>query len=504
MNPSDKMREFLTLRCRALNKNPVRQSGSDYVLCWLQQTLRGRSNPVVDAALLAGRKLRKPVLVYHGLGETYPYASDRLHTFILEASQALEADIEGRGVRFIRYVQRADRPNPGLLYRLAERATSIIVDDVATFVGRSQAARVAANVPIAVLAVDGLRLVPDAALGGHYKTTKAFRARSTALRDTWLAEPSDARAGSLFFDGELDVQHEELASPEAVAEVASLCDIDHSVGPIDFYSGGRSRALKHLEWVQHHVLPLYASKRNNPADLGGVSRLSPYLHFGVLSPREVADTVLQSDTTARDRWKFNDQLLTWREYYYHRATHSADPASYSSVPASGRATLDAHRKDERSTLYALNDLLLGNTKDETWNAAQKQFLTEGWMHNNLRMYWGKRLIGWTASPDVAWATACYLNDRLSLDGRDPATYGGIAWCFTQGRYSETSVYGRVSQKSDRAIRRRPGATEWLAEMAGRQVDAEIAAPDRLPDFYRRVTDGTTPGDSLTTQHLLDI
>ena len=137
---------------------------------------------------------------------------------------------------------------------------------------------------------------------------------------------------------------------------------------------------------------------------------------------------------------------------------------------------DAHRRDPRPRLYPLGALIHGETDDETWNAAQRQFLADGWQHNVLRMYWGKKLIEWTASPEEAWTTACYLNDRFSLDGRDPATYGNLRWCFGAGRGArEAPVYGTVARKTDAAIRRRTGEA-WIREAASRPVP-RVSVPE---------------------------
>jgi deoxyribodipyrimidine photo-lyase len=121
------------------------------------------------------------------------------------------------------------------------------------------------------------------------------------------------------------------------------------------------------------------------------------------------------------------------------------PESFARVPAWARKTLDAHASDPRSGLEPLTALVHGETADETWNACQKQYLLDGWMHNNLRMYWAKKLIAMTPDPQTGWATACYLNDRLSLDGRDPSTYGNLAWAFGDAApgYGNRPIYGLV-------------------------------------------------------------
>jgi len=464
----------LTRRCRRLNAVPIDASeagDADHVVCWLQQALRGSCNPVIDAAIATGNRLGLPVIVYHGLGQHYPHASDRLHAFALQASRSLERDVIARGLRFVRVVEQPDRDTTGSLYRLCERAAALFTDEAAAFVGRRQTDTVARKAGCAVIAVDAARIVPELAIGTVCTTTPIFRARVNDLRDDWLEprddaedlEPSVAR-----HTGALPVAHFPLEDEAALHALVALCDIDHTLPAVSWCPGDREAALSHLYWAAAEVIPGYAARRNNPA-VTGVTWLSPYLHFGVLSPIEVARAA-QEVESSRDVWKFLDELIVWREFFHHLACHATEPAAYETVPSWARDTLAAHAHDPRESVYPLETLVHGETDDETWNAAQRQFLVDGWMHNNLRMYWGKRIIGWTATPELAWRTACYLNDRFSLDGRDPATYGNLRWVFGSGRPArETPVYGRVSRKSDAALRRRAGVPGWLREGATRAV-----------------------------------
>ena len=213
------------------------------------------------------------------------------------------------------------------------------------------------------------------------------------------------------------------------------------------------------------------------------------MHFGVLSPREVARAVYaaeaEGEVHAAARWKFLDETLTWREYYHHRARHVPALGCWSGLPAHARETLTAHAADPRPTVYSLGALARGETDDETWNAAQKQFLLDGWMNNNLRMVWVKQFLKWTPDPQAAWATACYLNDRFSLDGRDASTYGGIRWGFGDAKpYREAPIYGTVSRKGDGAVRKRDGAAAWLAEQAAR-APLDVAIPDDPAEAFAR-------------------
>ncbi|MDX1532306.1 MAG: hypothetical protein R3362_12320, partial [Rhodothermales bacterium] len=247
------------------------------------------------------------------------------------------------------------------------------------------------------------------------------------------------------------------------------------------FRGHRSAALARFRFALGAVVGRYKWTRNNPATPDGTSRLSPWMHFGVLSPREIARAVGAAeeagDLHPAARWKFLDETLTWREYYYHRCRHDAAFTRYAGLPTWARQTLAAHADDPRDSL-PLDVLLHGETDDAVWNAAQKQFLLDGWMHNNLRMYWVKQILPWCATPERAFATACYLNDRLSLDGRDAATYGGIRWGFGDSKraYRETAVYGWVPRKTSAALMKRTGFRAWAREAAARPA-FRVALPD---------------------------
>lgn len=488
---SDLDAERLTLRCRRLNEAPFRAHGADYVLCWLQQALRGRTNPAIDAAIALGDRFGLPVVVYHGLGRHYPHASHRLHRFILEASVDLERDVAARGLRFLRYVEREEKPEKGLVYRLAERAAAIVTDDQAAFVGRWQAAKVAGKANVATIAVDAARLVPELAIGEVCRTTIAFRRRVNERRESWLDERFDLEPSHAAFDGELATSSDALPDDASVEGLARLADVDASVRAVDWCRGGRDSATAHLAWAAETVVPGYAARRNDPSDIT-TTHLSPWLHFGVLAPHDVMRALDDAEVPSRDAWRLAGELLVWREYFHHRAFHADDPAGYDEVPVAARASLDAHRDDPRPRLYSLSALIHGETDDETWNAGQKQFLADGWQHGNLRMYWGKKLIEWTASPEEAWRTARYLNDRFSLDGRDPSTYGNLRWCFGDARGArDAPVYGTVARRGDGAIRRRAGDA-WVASEAARAVP-RVSVPDAIAVDARPQASGKASG-----------
>lgn len=472
-------------RIRPLNSTRITSTGSaKFVLCWLQQTLRAWDNPAIDAAIELGNALGLPVLVYHGVGEDYPYASDRLHSFLLGASRDLQQECARRGVRCVTYVARDGRREKGLVYRLAEPAAAVLTDDHPVFVARVQADRFANRCDSAVLAVDTARLVPSQVLPDGLKTTPAFRKASGALRADYEAHAKDFEASVSRYDGNVCFEDEALdrKSDAEISKIIEACAIDHSLPPCPEFPPTAIAAEAALRDFVEQALRTYPYRRNNPAEEDGVSRLSPYLHFGVIGPRTITAAIRTADVPANAKWKYLDELLTWREYFQYLGYRSERPDSFTTVPERPRRSLIDHASDPRPVLYSLDDLVHGRTEDETWNAAQRQWLVTGYMHNNLRMYWGKQLIKWTKDPQTAWKTACYLNDRLALDGRDPATYGNMRWVFGMSKpaWREQEIYGWVTPKSDRAIRKRAGASDWLEFWATRET-VKIDVPDGMPE-----------------------
>ena len=410
--------------------------------------------------------------------EDYPYASDRLHHFILYASRDLAAGCSERGLACVQHVDRAGRREKGLLYRLAADAAAVVAEDQPAFVARWQTERMAARTSVPVYAVDATCLVPPAIIGQGIGGRSGFLRRHEPERLAWL-DADDEVVDVAPFDGPLPFAPDRLEEVDIDALVAGL-DIDHSLPASIAFPAGRAAAESRLLRLIQEVLPGYATTRNDATRRDSASGLSPYLHFGVLGPREVMRAVGNAKVVARDKAKFADELLGWREWFHYQARALERPERYDRVAGWARASLAEHASDPRPHLESLDAMLRGETRDESWNACQRQFLFFGWMHNNLRMYWAKRIIAMTPDPETAWATACYLNDRLSLDGRDPATYGNIAAMFGGGQGDrDLPIYGRVTTRGDWSTRRRDGGSEWLAKAASRQVPA-VTLPAQLP------------------------
>ena len=398
----------------------------------------------------------------------------------IEASQSLAPAVEARGLRFICYIERPDKFEKGLVYRIAERALMIVTDDVPAFVARRQAESVAATAKCPVIAVDADCVVPMNEFPYLTDANAFFCRASTPLREKYLNAATELEPDVSPYAGDFDFEPDDLSKMN-VNEIVARCDIDHTVQPVEYFGGSRERALEQLKWACEKVLPMYEKVRSNPSHPLGGTKLSPYMHFGILGSREIIKAFREHSAAKQKNWRIQDEIMSWREFFRHLARHSPDPSAYEYLPDWSRETLAKHAHERsRDTTPTLGEIIHGETDDETWNAAQKQYLLDGWMPNNIRMYWGKRLVGWTDTPNKAWRTACYLNDRFSLDGRDASTYGNIGWCFGKlNRPSgEKPIYGKVGRPWDATMKKRPGVKDWIVEQANRKV-FRVSVPDKI-------------------------
>ncbi len=304
-------------RVRSLNdRSPER--GGRYVLCWLQQALRARDNPVIDAARL-GNACRLPVLVYHGVRKAYPYASDRLHRFILGAGIDVDVGCEERGLACIRHIDRAGAREKGLVNRLAAdaAAAAVVLKDQPSFASHWQAERVAARASAPGYAVNAACLVPPAVLGDGIGGR--FLRRHEPERAAWSAWDEETPDLSPYA-GPLPFAPDRPAEGDQDALIAGLA-IDHSLAPSDTHPAGRTAAEARLVRATADVLPGCAAARNDATRVDGASGLSPCLHFGVLGPREVMQVVSASGAGGQHRAKFTDELLGLREWFHTRREH---------------------------------------------------------------------------------------------------------------------------------------------------------------------------------------
>jgi deoxyribodipyrimidine photo-lyase len=230
--------------------------------------------------------------------------------------------------------------------------------------------------------------------------------------------------------------------------------IDFSVEEVSWLPPGERGAFAQLEHFLKHKLPFYHERRNDPTQ-DGQSDLSPYLHFGQLAPQRVALEVENCKGNDASREAFLEELIVRRELSDNFCFYQPHYDTFAGFPAWAQKTLSQHRADRREYLYSPEALESARTHDELWNAAQREMVQRGKMHGYMRMYWAKKLLEWTASPEEAQAQAIYLNDKYELDGRDPNGYAGIAWSIGgvhDRAWFERPIFGKIRYMSYKGCR----------------------------------------------------
>ena len=439
----------LALRTAPLNGAPERSAGA-YVLYWMQATHRFEENWALRLATLEADRLARPLLIYQGLDPTYKHANDRIHSFILENARELAARAPGLGLTYRFGLRRRRNDDRRQVDRLAERAVMVVTDAFPTAGIAERSLRFANRVAVRVVAVDSHGLIPAAAFEKEEWAARTIRPKLLKIRDHAL-EPVRDRPPKLKFtpsllDG-LQLDALDLARADVAAEVAA-CEIDHTVPRVTSIVSGRAAALARLRTFCTTALVDYETRRSEPTDTNGSSRLSPYLHFGQVSAAEVARAAIAQGPREPVE-KFLDELLTWRELALNFCTRNPRFATLHALPPWIHATMRKHVGDEREAIYSLDQLERAETHEPLWNAAQRELVASGTIHNVMRMYWGKSVLTWTPTYSLALAHLIHLNDKWALDGRDPSSYGGIQWCFGKfdRPWGERPVWGTIRSMS---------------------------------------------------------
>jgi predicted NAD/FAD-dependent oxidoreductase/deoxyribodipyrimidine photolyase len=426
LKPSD-LPGKLAERCRVLDPAaPVAPGG--YVLWWASHALRDTGNPALDTALYAAAELGVPVLAYAGLHGAHPYASDRHHMFILQSLREWQQALAVRGVAAMVSLPLDGRPGP--LSSLVAHSRLVVVDEMPVPPLDAWTRKLAATAARPVWAVDARCIVPMQR--SEKAPTRAFEFRRRFAPEYAARIPegwSDASvAPASHAEPPAGVAGIDLAAAD-LPELLARCAIDHAVPPVADTPGGMAAGRARWGAFLADGLQRYHRDRNDAALAAGVSRISPYLHYGCLSPFQVAREAWAAGGPGAE--KFLDELLTWRELAHHFCFHTRAPDTLEALPAWARETLAAHAADSRPRLPGWEALARARSGHALWDLAQASLLRHGELHNNLRMSWGKALAAWTPSPADALATLVDLNHRYALDGSDPNSYGGLLWCLGQ-------------------------------------------------------------------------
>lgn len=433
--------------------------GGQCVVYWMQRAIRILDNPALDTAIEAGNVLDLPVVVYFSVIPDYPNANLRHYHFLAQSLRDAAHDAEQRGLDFI--VRR---------YPLNSLAAFLEEVNAAMLIGDENPCReperwrkvLTRQIKLPFWTVDADVVVPSRLFNRSYHLLHHFRPHLQAQLPRFLVSTSQVAPLQQWKPSKT------VASfPLDQDLTAGFTRLDRRVEPVESFTGGTHAAVLRLKEFVQRELSEYEKNRNHP-EVQGTSRLSPYLHFGNISPLSVAlaveEAVKQGRATPSARDKFLDQLIGWRELSVLFVRHNPNYDNWECAEPWARATLLKHAGDARQHRYSLEQLERGETRDDLWNAAQRQMLDTGWMHNYMRMYWAKKILEWAPDPERAFAWAVTLNDRYQLDGRDPNGYAGIAWAIV-GKHDrpwfERQVFGLVRSMSGPSTSRKFDAESYI-------------------------------------------
>jgi len=442
-------------RVKDLNSRPA--TGGSYVMYWMQASQRTAYNHALDFAIHQANRMHLPLVVYFGLTDSFPEANQRHYSFMLEGLREVQEDLRHRSIQMI---VRHEDPAEGAV-TMARQAGMLVCDRGYLAIQRLWRQRASSQVDCSCIQVESDVVVPVEEVSGKEEYSAAtIRPRIHRLLSLYLAAYPPSPEPRLSSMG-LELNGLDIGD---VGGVLDRLDIDRDVGEVDSYKGGYKQASGLLAAFLDGKLATYPVLRSDP-NADALSDMSPYLHFGQISPLEIALKVAREGGPGVE--EYLEELVVRRELAINFVYYNPQYASYEAVPGWARKSLAEHQRDRREYIYSLPELENAQTRDVYWNAAQREMLLTGKMHGYMRMYWGKKIIEWTRSPEEAFDRCRYLNNKYELDGRDASSYAGIAWCFGKHDrpWSRRPVFGSVRYMNARGLKRKFDADRYAARYA---------------------------------------
>jgi len=454
---------LLDARTRVRKGAPPAKDGK-CVVYWMQRAQRALDNPALDLAVTIANALSLPVVTFFSAIDNFPHANLRHYHFLQQGMVDVEQDLAERNVGFI-----MRRPPTHEIAPFLEEvgAAAVVGDENPLRFMRAKRDKLAHSTKILYLTVDADIVVPSRLLEKAQYAAYTARPKLEKLRGAWLQPCSNARAQKSWQPGG-DLEH---YNPK-LDITTGWKKLDRSVGPVEGFTGGTHAATKRLNWFLNNAFRGYAEHRGEPS-VDGSTKLSPYLHFGHISPLTIAlaaqKAVKEKKATPADLESLFNEMLIWRELAVNFVTYSDNYDSWDCAEPWAKETLHEHAEDERPFKYSLEQMRNAQTHDDLWNAAQQQMVTTGWMHNRMRMYWAKKMLEWSPNAATAFDWAVILNDTYELDGRDPNGYAGIAWSMV-GKFDrpwfDRPIFGKIRYMSRESTGKKFNSAKYIAQYSG--------------------------------------
>lgn len=446
--------DILEKRGRSLNGRSIKKGP---VLCWLSRDQRVMDNWALLSASQLALKNKESLLVVFSLAKDYLSASSRSYNFMLSGLKELEDKLAKYNISL--HIILGDPVETISEFAKKFQAGVIINDFSPLKVNRGWKEKIAKKLPIAFFEVDAHNIIP-AWLASAKQEYGAYTIRpkiNKLLPDYLLPFPVLKK----------QILNSNILVKNDFGKIKKFLQIKNNVHALtekNIFLAGEKAANEAMKYFLKFKLSSYNLSRNNPA-VDGQSQLSPYLHFGHLSAQRLALEVENSLAPKVDREAFLEELIIRRELADNFCLFNSNYDNPQGFPDWAKKTIKKHAVDRREYLYKKKVFETAKTHDELWNAAQLELLKTGKMHGYMRMYWAKKILEWSCDHKTAMKIAIYLNDKYSLDGRDPNGYAGIAWSIGgvhDRAWFEQPIFGQIRYMNENGCRRKFKVDEYIS------------------------------------------
>ncbi|MFC1866137.1 deoxyribodipyrimidine photo-lyase [Chloroflexota bacterium] len=427
-----------------------------YVIFWMQASQRTEYNHALQFAIRQANENNIPIIVYFGLTDSFPEANKRHYYFMLEGLIDVAKSLAELGIKMVIEHKSPDR---GILL-FAKQASMVICDRGYLNIQRRWRSDVAKNIKCPFIQVETDIVVPvEEASSKEEYSAATFRPKIMKQLPKYLKalENHKPKIESIEYDyPSIDIS--------SIDNTLADLKMDQTVTEVDFLHGGTSKAKQHLQQFIKHKLFSYSKDRNDPNE-NCISNMSPYLHFGQISPLYIALQVLNKSPLSEN---YLEEMIVRRELSINYVFYNKRYDSFLGLPEWARNSLQKHERDTRKYVYSGIDFEKASTHDQYWNATQTEMVKTGKMHGYMRMYWGKKILEWCNNPEEAFKIALYLNNKYEIDGRDANGYTGVAWCFGKHDrpWANRAIFGNIRYMNANGLKRKFDVDAYVDRIKG--------------------------------------
>jgi len=422
------------------------------VVYWMQRDQRVNDNWALIYAYEKAKEKNEQLIVVFNLVTNFLEATLRQYYFMIEGLKEVEQNLAKLNIPF---VLLTGKPEVNISYFVNKHNVSLLVTDFNPLkIVKNWKEEVKSKINIPFHEVDAHNIIPAWVASDKLEfAAYTIRPKIKKLLSEYLVEYPKLKKLK---------KPSQLTSEINWDEVYKILEVDTSVKPVEMFRPGQTAANNILQNFVEHKLEDYAKKRNDP-NKNGISNISPYLHFGQISAQRIA-LILNQFSKDESVASYLEELIIRRELSDNFCYYNTNYDNFDGFHNWAKTSLDEHRHDRREYLYTLEEFETARTHDDLWNAAQLEMVTTGKMHGFMRMYWAKKILEWTKSPEEAVEIGIYLNDKYELDGRDPNGYVGVAWSIGgvhDRACGERPVFGKVRYMNYNGCKRKFDVKEYI-------------------------------------------